>query len=101
MKKASLIVLVLAIAAGLAIAWIDSRPNWDDAGISVLMVLTAATLCGFLSPQRPWLMALAVSIWIPLLSIVSPNNFGAMLALIPGFIGAYFGSFVRRKYIGR
>lgn len=97
MKKISIIVLLLATITGLAIAWIDSRPNWDDTGISVMMVLLASTLFGYISPQKPWLTALAVSVWISLASIAISNNFGALIALIPGFIGAYFGYFVKTR----
>ena len=100
MKKISIIVLLLATITGWAIAWIDSRPNWDDTGISVMMVLLAAALFGYLSPQKPWLTALAVSVWIPLASIAISNNFGALIALIPGFIGAYFGYFVKARSAG-
>ena len=100
MKKISIIILLLATITGLAIAWIDSRPNWDDTGISVMMVLVASTLFGYLSPQKQWLTALAVCVWIPLASIVVSNNFGALIALIPGFIGAYFGYFVKARSAG-
>lgn len=101
LKTKSIILLILATATGLVITWIDSRPNWDDAGISVLMILSAATLWGYLSPQKPWLTALAVCIWIPLLSILSAHNFGGLLALIPGFIGAYLGSYAKRIFISQ
>jgi hypothetical protein len=101
MKRTEIIVLLLAIVTGLAVAWIDSRPNWDDTGITVLMVLCAATLWGYFSPRRPWLVALAVSIWIPIAGVVFSNNFGAVIALIPGFIGAYFGHFVKKSATSR
>jgi uncharacterized membrane protein YeaQ/YmgE (transglycosylase-associated protein family) len=97
MKKTAIIVLVLSTIAGIAIAWIDSRPKWDDTGITVFMVLCTATLFGYFSPKKPWLIALAVSIWIPLFDIASSNNFGSLIALIPGFIGAYFGQFIKKN----
>ncbi len=97
MKKASVVLLIPAIIAGVAIAWIDSRPNWDDTGISVLMVLVAAAIFGFFSSEKPWLTALAVSIWIPVLGILSTHNFGSLLALVPGFAGAYLGFLFKRK----
>ncbi|MCX6237868.1 MAG: hypothetical protein NTY07_09995 [Bacteroidia bacterium] len=99
MKKTSLIVLSLAILSGLAIAWIDSRPNWDDTGISVLMVLSAATLFGYFTKQRPWLTALAASVWIPIFGIIGTHNFGSLIAIIPGFIGAYLGFFFKKNSI--
>jgi uncharacterized membrane protein YjjP (DUF1212 family) len=101
MKKTNIIVLVLSAIAGLAIAGIDSRPNWDDTGITVFMVLCAVTLFGYFSTYKPWLIALAVSIWIPLFCIASSNNFGSMIALIPGFVGAYFGHFIKKNSTSR
>lgn len=97
MKKSFILSLILAIILGIAIAWIDSRPNWDDTGISVFMVLLVGLLCGYLASQKPWLIAMAVSAWIPLFSIVSAHNYGAFLALIPGFMGAYIGYFAKRN----
>jgi len=98
MKKSFLIFFPLAVAMGLIIAWIDSRPNWDDTGISVLMILIAASICGYFADQRPWLIALAVSVWIPLNGIIGTHNYGGLLALAPGFIGAYAGYLARRNW---
>ena len=100
MRKASVVLLIPEIIAGVAIAWIDSRPNWDDTGISVLMVLVAAAIFGFFTSEKPWLTALAVSIWIPLFGILSAQNFGALLALVPGFAGAYLGFIIKKRAKG-
>jgi len=97
MRKTSVILLIPAIIAGVVIAWIDSRPNWDDTGISVLMVLVAAAVFGFFTSEKPWLTALAVSIWIPVFGILSTHNFGSLLALVPGFAGSYLGYLLKRK----
>ena len=88
MRKTSVILLIPAIIAGVAIAWIDSSPHWDDTGISVLMILVASALFGFFTAEKPWLTALAVSIWIPIFGILSTHNFGSLLALVPGIAGA-------------
>jgi len=95
MKWKSSILLSLATLAGLAIAWIDAQPNWDDTGITVLIVLSVAALFGFFTSKKIWITALAVSIWIPIASISMTHNFGGLLALIPGFVGAYFGYFIK------
>jgi len=94
-----IVYLSLAVIAGLAIAWIDSRPNWDDTGITVLMVLVAASITGFLASQKPWLIAMLVSIWIPVFGIVSSHNYGGFIAIIPAFIGSYLGYFIRRQFV--
>ena len=72
-------------------------PTWDDTGISAMMVLGVAAVFGYFSSQKPWLSALAVSIWIPLFGIVATFNFATLLALIPGFAGAYLGYMLKRK----
>lgn len=91
MKKSFIISVLLATVLGIAIAWIDSRPNWDNTVISAFQVLLAALFCGYLASHKPWLIALAVSIWIPLFGVVLSQNYGGLLALIPGFIGAFLG----------
>jgi hypothetical protein len=92
--------LTIAILSGISIAFIDTRPHWDDAGISALMILISSFFCGLISPQSTWLIALAVGIWIPLFNIISTHNFGSLLALIPAFIGAFSGYFAKNAYKG-
>lgn len=93
MSRFFLFSVILGNFLGISIAWIDSSPHWDDAGISALLVLSAAFLCGFLGDRRTWIIALSVGIWIPLSGILTNHNFGSLLALIPAFIGAYLGHF--------
>lgn len=89
--------LVLALLAGLAILWIDSRPGWDDTGITAgLLVLTAA-LFGFLNPEQPWIWAIATGIWIPLHSILQSGDYKMLLVTLFAFAGAYLGSSVRKN----
>ena len=101
MKETSKIVLALAVLSGLAIAWIDSRPNWDDTGITVGMILGAATIFGLFTSRRPWMTALAVCIWVPLFEIFTSHNPGPLMAIFPGFIGAYLGYFIKINVINR
>ena len=96
MGKSFILSVLFACALGIAIAWVDSRPNWDDAGISAFLVLFVSMVAGYIAKQKPWLIALAVSAWIPLYGILSAQNFGSLLALVPGFIGAYVGWLTER-----
>ena len=96
MKTTFIIYLLLSALTGFAIAWIDSQPNWDDTGITALMLVGAGVLFGFLSKEKPWFIALTVSIWIPILAVISTHNYGGFLALIPAFVGAYTGYILRR-----
>lgn len=85
-----------AILLGLFIAWVDSRPTWDDTGITATAVFLVSAFLGLALPERAWLWALAVGSWIPAYGIVQNRNYGAVLALVVAFVGAYGGSFGRK-----
>jgi hypothetical protein len=87
---------VVALGLGLAIAYVDSRPNWDDTGVTAAAILFSCGLLGATGPKRPWLWALAVGLWIPLFGIVRAQNYGSLLALAVAFAGAYAGMALRR-----
>ncbi len=64
MQKA---VLAIALAVGGLIGYIDSRPNWDDTGVTAAAIFVVCGTLGAAGPSRPWLWALAVGMWIPVL----------------------------------
>jgi hypothetical protein len=90
--------LVAAILAGIAIAYVDARPTWDDAGMTAgAMALVAAAL-GSLGPARPWRWALAVGLWIPAYALVhtpAPGSIAMFIVLIFPLAGAYLGRTAR------
>jgi hypothetical protein len=93
------VVVTLACLAGLLIAYVDSRPAWDDAGVTAFAMLLVAGVCGMVAPRRPWRWALAVGIWIPLYAIVRHPSAGALamaVVLIFPLTGAYVGMALRR-----
>lgn len=81
--------LVLATLTGLAITWLDSRAGWDDTGVTAGLILLASAAFTAIRPATPWLWALSVGGWIPLLGIVSSENYGSLLAFAVAFVGAY------------
>ncbi len=92
-----IVLLVVAVALGGLITYLDSRPGWDDTGVTALAVLVASGVLGFLGPKRPWLWALAIGLWIPLLGIIREQNFGSLIALVVAFVGTYVGMAIRRS----
>jgi hypothetical protein len=94
MKK---FLLPAAILVGIAIAFIDSRPSWDDTGITAGLLFLGAAFFAFLASNRPWLWALAVGIWIPLYSAFVTHNYGGILAVVFAVIGAYAGWFAKNQ----
>ena len=90
------ILLSVALVLGGLLTYVDSSPGWDDTGVMAGAIFLASGLLGFLGPQRPWLWALALGLWIPLLGIVRDQNYGSLVALVLACAGAYAGTAVRR-----
>jgi len=89
---------VLATVVGLLIAYVDSRPTWDDTGITAFALLFSGAVFGVLGPQRPWLWALAIGVWIPLYAFVrapTPGKLAMLLVLAFPLAGAYGGMVLR------
>jgi HAAS domain-containing protein len=89
------ILLGIAVLAGLFFAYVDSRPTWDDTGILAGSLLLISGLLTLLGHRKPWLIALAVGIWIPLHDIYLSHDFLLLLVLLFPLIGAYAGWAVR------
>ena len=92
----------MTIAAGLVVAFVDSRPTWDDTGITVATMLLSSGLLTLLGYRRPWLIALAIGLWMPLYETYLSRNFSLPgVILLPLFVlficfaGAYAGWAVR------
>jgi hypothetical protein len=89
------ILLPLAIVLGLLFCYVDTRATWDDAGVMALAIATSAAFFAAIEPRRPWLWAVAVGLWIPLVEITLSHGFGSLIALAFAFAGAYVGSLGR------
>jgi len=89
------LLLAVAVLAGLFSLYVDSRPTWDDSGILAFGILIVSGLITLLGYRRPWVIALAVGMWIPLYWILTTHNFSTILVLAFTFVGAYGGWLVR------
>jgi hypothetical protein len=94
------VLLIAAVTLGLAIAWVDSRPHWDDTGITAGCLLLGGGALGLIGPRRPWLWALGLGVWIPLYMILRTptlaNVLGGFVIVAIPMAGAYAGMAVRR-----
>lgn len=86
----------LAAIIGIGLAYIDSRPAWDDTGLEAFAILLLAAAFGALAPRRPWLWAVLIGGWIPLLALFTSHNSGTMMAFAIAVAGAYLGAGLRR-----
>ena len=96
------ILLALAVVMGILIAYVDSRPTWDDTGITAGTMLLSSGLLTLLGYRHPWLIALAIGLWTPLYETYLSSNyslpgvilFPLIILLIP-LVGAYGGWAIR------
>lgn len=93
-----LLVIGLTLLAGIAIAWVDTRPNWDDAGVTAGAVLIASA-AGAWAGVPPWLAALLTV--GPMLLVELPGGAGVWLAAPFALAGAFAGGFIRRGMLAR
>jgi len=101
----------LALGGGVFIGYADSHS--DDEFITLGILVGFSFLLGVLGPRRPWLWAVLIGIWVPLLDFALPklglaptmagesSGFLTALAvtalvLTVCFAGAYAGAFVSR-----
>jgi hypothetical protein len=91
-----------AMSGGLA-GWLDIEVG--DLLLTVLAVLAANMLLGFLSPRRPWRWVVLVGVFVPVVEWLAyfllsekPERaqvYESFLAFVPGIAGAFGGSIGR------
>jgi hypothetical protein len=91
----SWLLAISALAAGSLIAYIDSRPGWDDTGITVGLILLSAGVLGIFVPRRAWLMAVLVGGVTPLVEIPAGHGAGSLAALAVAVGASYVGAGLR------
>ena len=94
--RSELAIAVLALAAGIVIAIIDSGPTWDDTGITVAMLFGAAAVTAAAAGSRPWLWAFLVGAPLPIIEIAAGGSTASLIALTFAAVGAGIGWVVRR-----
>lgn len=83
-------------AIGLTLGYLDSRPSWDDTGITAALLLLSSAMAAGLSGRRPWLWALLTGIWIPLFEVWGPGGPASLAALGVSTLGAFGGHLLGR-----
>ena len=85
----TIVLLLVGLAVGVSLAWVDTRPSWDDTGISAALVLVGAAVFSGLG-LPPLAAALVIAGPLVLVGFVAAN-FAAGLAMIVALLGAFGG----------
>jgi hypothetical protein len=86
--------VAVALAIGIAIGYVDSRPTWDDTGITAGSVFLAAAILSAVRPRAAWLVGLAAGAPVLVFNVVLSGNFGSAVAIAIGLVGALVGFLV-------
>ena len=97
----NLIAGALALIGGLAIAYMDSRPGYDDTGVTAVLLISVAAIAAAIGGTRPWLWAILVGAWTPIIEIGSGGSTGSLLALVFAGAGAAVGYLATRSVRSR
>jgi hypothetical protein len=97
----SIVAAVLSVIGGLAIAYVDSRPGYDDTGVTAVLLIAVAAPAAAIGGTRPWLWAVLVGVWTPLIEVSSGGSTGSLLALAFAAAGAAVGYLAARGATSR
>jgi hypothetical protein len=86
----------VALIVGIAIGWNDSRPTWDDTGITAGLLVVAGAAFGVFDPRRWWLWAVLVGVGTPLFEVAGAIGSGSLAAFVFSGVGAAGGAGVSR-----
>lgn len=96
LDRRTLLALVIALAVGMGVALMDSRPGYDDTGVTAVLLVVGAAVAAAVSGRSPWLWAALVGIWTPAIEIRASGATGSLLALAFAGVGAAIGFAVTR-----
>ncbi|HUR82043.1 MAG TPA: hypothetical protein VM733_14860 [Thermoanaerobaculia bacterium] len=99
MTRTSLLIAIAA-AAGSVIGYVDSRPGWDDTGITAGTLLLTACVLATLRPRAAALIGLAAGLPVVLFNVIVHGGFGSLLAIAFSMAGAAVGYGLNRLFGG-
>jgi len=86
-----LILVILALLTGLIIGWIDTRPHWNDTGITVGLIFISSFILGLFAGRNAWILALIIGLCITSLNFLVSYRFDSAISLVISLAGAYAG----------
>ncbi|HMC57279.1 MAG TPA: hypothetical protein VKH19_19015 [Gemmatimonadaceae bacterium] len=87
-----LIPAILGFVAGVGIAFVDTRPTWDDAGVTAAAVFLVAAIVGAARPRSFWIGGLAVGLPVLALNAILHGNYGSAIAVAIAVLAAAAGA---------
>jgi hypothetical protein len=90
----SSVAAAIALAIGVGIGYVDSRPTWDDTGITVAVVVLSAGALALVRPRSWWVTGLLVGTPTPIFNYLAHRNVNAVAALVFALVAAAIGGLI-------
>ena len=87
---------VAALAMGIAIGYVDSRPGWDDTGVTAGLLALAAAIVAAVDGRRPWLWTALVGLPLAIIEVPQTGSAAPLAGLLFAAVGASIGLVARR-----
>ena len=96
MSRTAWITAALSLAIGCAIGFVDSRPAWNDTGITAGAVFLASLGVSAARPRSAWLAGLLIGVPVFAFNVALHGGFASAIAVVIGLAGAGSGYLIRR-----
>ena len=84
-----IVAITVAILGGIFIGWIDTSPRWDDTALTVFSLMLISAAGTFIARRKPWLIAILVALWVPLMNVIKYGHWASVFAFLPSLLSAY------------
>ena len=91
MSKTGWLTAALSLALGCAIGFVDSRPTWDDTGITAGSIFLASLVVTAVRPRSAWLTGLLIGVPVLAFNLALHGGFASAIAVIIALAGAGIG----------
>jgi len=91
LRKSAVLAPAVGLLLGAGIGYVDSRPTWDDTGITVGAVVLCAFVTAAISPRWAWLSGLAVGLPVLAFNAVLHGGYASAAAVGIGVVSAGIG----------
>jgi len=89
--RAVWLIAALSLVVGCAIGFVDSRPTWDDTGITVGSIFLASLVLGAARPRSAWLTGLLIGAPVLAFNVALRGGFASAIAVVIALVGAGMG----------
>ncbi|HEY2917025.1 MAG TPA: hypothetical protein VGI98_07415 [Candidatus Limnocylindrales bacterium] len=95
-----LVLVVAALVVGSGIGLLDSRPTWDDTGVTVALLVLAGAIFAAVDGRHPWGWALLVGAPLAIIEVPASGSLAPLAGVAFAAVGAAGGWLLARTIGG-